>query len=89
MGGGGALSASVAPGSKWSELMRAVRGLFTELAAAHRGARVSVIAYDDIAERIFTEEVPTPALADRIEWAGHGTDFGPPLAEAFDIARGS
>jgi uncharacterized protein with von Willebrand factor type A (vWA) domain len=66
--------------------MRAVRGLFQELATSHEGARVSVIAYDDIADRIFTEEVPSAALADKIEWAGHGTDFGRPLREAYDIA---
>jgi len=89
MGGAGALAQDVAVGSKWTELMKAVRGLFTELAAGHQGARVSVIAYDDVAERVFVEQVPSPALADRIEWAGHGTDFGRPLAEAYDIALAS
>jgi hypothetical protein len=86
MGGDGGMSQQVAAGSKWTQLMTAVRGLFRELAATHAGARVSVVAYDDIAERIFTEQVPSAALADRIQWAGHGTDFGQPLSEAFDIA---
>jgi hypothetical protein len=89
MGGGDGTAAQVAPGSKWTELMTAVRGFFGELSRDHAAARVSVIAYDDRADAIFTEQEPTPGLADQIEWAGHGTDFGQPLSAAHDLATRS
>lgn len=48
MGGPGA-------GTDWSELIRAVRDFFGTLETEQRGAKVSVVGYDDISEVLFTE----------------------------------
>jgi len=73
-------------GSKWTELLKAVRGFFGRLATNQRGSKVTVIGYDDIDKVLFQEQAPSEALADQIDWTGFGTNFDKPLTTAYGIA---
>jgi len=71
--------------NRWDDLMGTVRRFMTDLSFNDPYGKVSVIAYDDLAQVVMRDENPNESLVNRIEFTGYGTDFNAPLLEAYDL----
>jgi hypothetical protein len=77
-------------GSKWNDLVEAVRGFFNVRLLCGAGDVVTIITFDTTARNVFgPEPMPIEAcseqLSNRLIMHGGGTAFGPALSEAHKV----
>jgi hypothetical protein len=76
------------PRTNWEILTSEVREFMRILREGSNASnRVTIISYDDTSVVNFKYQMPTESLLNQVPYMGHGTQFDPPLLDAYDVAK--